>query len=232
MGLILFYHRRRNISHFKMLAFLKCLFFIGLLHGAMSMAAPARSYLPAPEPVPVPVIPSPQTTTSVISVTPTISETIWDFHTTVLTVVATRTQTQLLNIDVINTSWARTTVTVSQTATERDIAAVEGPTITTAVTSVVTDVVIETEVVPVRSTQVYQSTETVFETRTSTAQIYSQITHSKCELEVITVPTLVQEELTQTATLFVTNYNTQTLTVTTIVTVLPPSGPSQYNSYY
>merc|ERR1711970_72683 len=170
------------------------------------------------------------TTPSVISVTPTITETVWDFHTTYLEVVVTRTQTQLFNVDVINTSWARTTVTVAQTATSRNIAAVPDIDTTTTVTSIHTAVDITTEVVPVRSTQVFLNTETVFETRTQTSQIYSQITHSKCVLEVITVPKLVKEEITETAPHFITNYFTQTLTVTTVVTVQAPTIP--VSNYY
>merc|ERR1712215_142919 len=214
----------RNIHYIKMQAAVQIfVVFVGLFHSGMLMAAPARTYLPQPAPPQVPVIPAPQTSTSVISVTPTITETVWDFHTTYLEVVVTRTQTQLFNVDVINTSWARTTVTVAQTATSRNIVAVPDIDSTTTVKSIHTAVDITTEVVPVRSTQVFLNTETVFETRTQTSQIYSQITHSKCVLEVITVPKLVKEEITETAPHFITNYFTQTLTVTTVVTVQAPT---------
>ena len=198
---------------------MKCLLFVGLFTSAMLSPPPPRSYLPAP----TYTTKQPETTTIFTSITPTITETVFDFKTSYAQVVKTRTQTQVSNVDVINTSWARTTVTVQQTSTSRRIAPVPGLDITTAVKTVLTEVSIATEEVPVRSTEVFRNTVTDFVTRTYTSQINSIITHSKCILEVVTVPKLVNEVITETAPHFVTHYFTQTLTVTSVVTLSVPT---------
>merc|ERR1739838_1129148 len=100
-----------------------------------------------------------QTTSTVyetVTVTPTVLETVFDFKTTQVQEFETRTLTQLRNVDIVNTDYEKTVLTLQVTETNRQIL---------PVTSVNTQVIISTEVQPLAETELFHNTATVYVTR-------------------------------------------------------------------
>jgi len=168
--------------------------------------------------------------TRTVTVTPTISETIFDVVTSTAQAVDTHTVTQFRNIDAINPEYVRSTVTFQHGVTNRRIQAVSGIDSTTTVRSVNTQVRISTDVVPIVETTLFYNSLTAFVTRVQPTQIYSVITHKKCDLELVTVPSFVNVVLTETLPVFVTNYVTNTITSTAFVTQ-PATNPGTNTGY-
>ncbi|CAL4124264.1 unnamed protein product [Meganyctiphanes norvegica] len=164
----------------------------------------------------------PEVVTRTVTVTPTLAETIFNVQTSTTRVTETRTVTQLRNVDVINTDYDRSTVTIQQTTTNRRIQPVPGNDVTTNVRSTSVQVSVSTEVVPLASTVVFTNTVTAFVTRTQSSLVNSVVTHTKCDdIELVTVPSFVNIVVTQTSNVFVTNFITSTIVVTSIATQEP-----------